>query len=75
MQLDQERESIQKLSQGHISHKDLNEDKKSDKKEDLSLIERALGDKLKNNLLGNQPQDKKNNYGILTEILPYSDRR
>lgn len=39
------------------------------------MIERALGDKLKSNMFGPNPQESKNSYGILTEILPYSDRR
>ena len=46
-----------------------------EKAKDLNLIEKALTEKLKNHQSGPNALEKKNNYGILTEILPYSDRR
>lgn len=70
MELNQQREK-NISSKALISEQDI----KDEKKNELSFIEKALGDKLKTNIFGSNPQQKKNNYGILTEILPYSDRR
>ena len=72
MEFAKEKEKTEGLSKKFISSKEV----KDEKKEELSFIENALGDKLKSNVFGNNnPSDKKSNYGILTEILPYSDRR
>ena len=41
------------------------------------MIEKALGAKLVSGMFGQKRgvQERKNNYGLLTQILPYSDRR